>query len=452
MSDAPTLGRIREMMRAKGVRRLLVKYLSPNDNSKNQVYLGGDLGVVNVIPAGEPAPGTSGSHAEPIFKAPLTMAWLGDRGEIAGAPFAQLILYPQYPEVRLSGFLRKASFAPSALMNSRAPGRILLLGITGDESVIAYAAGAGTAIANELEALKPRLEEEGVLRVVPLTVAEEVGDSQSRLLAALCEVHQAGWISPWALQADGSSRECKGTNCLGVTLESQLGILANGRSEPDFEGWEVKAHTVSSFDRPSSSAITLMTPEPTQGFYAEAGVVDFVLRYGYLDKRGRPDRMNFGGVHRVGEVCSATGLALVMQGYDRDSATMTSAEGRLALVDKDENVAAAWPFASLLAHWKRKHSRAVYVPGVRRKEPSTAYQYSQRVSLGRGTDYLRLLDAFSTGAVFYDPGIKIEEMSGARRQKRRSQFRVKSGEIGALYHAFGSEAACSTSDAKRGVD
>jgi hypothetical protein len=121
---------------------------------------------------------------------------------------------------------------------------------------------------------------------------------------------------------------------------------------------------------------------------------------------------------------------------------MTSSNGRLALIDARGNVAAAWPFASLLAHWQRKHSRAVYVPGVRRREPSPAYRYSGRVTLGRGTDYLRLLDAFATGKVYYDPGIKVEEMSGARRQKRRNQFRVKSSELSVLYTSFEEDSAC----------
>lgn len=442
MTSAPSLDRVREMMRAHGVRRLLGKFLSPNDNSKNQVYLGGDLGVVNVIPAGEPTAGTSGSHAEPIFKAPVELSWLDADGKRFPAPHTQLILYPQYPEVRLSGFLRGAAWAPKELMRERTDGRVLLLGITESDAVVAFASESGSSIANELEAMRDGLDSEGVLRVVPLSPEQSERSSRARLLAALCRVHRSGWIAPWSLQVDGSSKECRGTNCLGVTLESELGIRANGRSEPDFEGWEVKAHTVRSLDRPGSGPITLMTPEPTEGFYAEAGVVEFVLRFGYPDKLGRPDRMNFGGVHRVGEVCAATGLGLSLEGYDRESETMTSSTGRLALIDARGNVAAAWPFASLLAHWQRKHSRAVYVPGVRRREPRPAYRFSDRVSLGLGTNYLRLLDAFATGAVYYDPGIKIEEMSGARRQKRRSQFRVKSGDLRSLYSDFEAELAC----------
>lgn len=164
MTDSPSLDTVRAMMRDHGVRRLLVKFLSPNDNSKNQVYLGGDLGVVNVIPAGAPVAGTTGAHAEPIFKAPLSLSWLDDEGQAHAAPHAQLILYPQYPEVRMSGFLKSAAWAPRELMTVRGEDRILLLGITGADSIIAYAAAADSRVANELRA-RPSVEAEGVLRV-----------------------------------------------------------------------------------------------------------------------------------------------------------------------------------------------------------------------------------------------------------------------------------------------
>jgi hypothetical protein len=42
-----------------------------------------------------------------------------------------------------------------------------------------------------------------------------------------------------------------------------------------------------------------MTPEPTDGLYKSEGVEKFLREYGYTDKKGRDDRMNFGGVHTV---------------------------------------------------------------------------------------------------------------------------------------------------------
>ena len=44
-----------------------------------------------------------------------------------------------------------------------------------------------------------------------------------------------------------------------------------------------------------------MTPEPTGGHYKIHGVESFIRKFGYPDKMGREDRLNFGGVHKVGE-------------------------------------------------------------------------------------------------------------------------------------------------------
>jgi hypothetical protein len=72
---------------------------------------------------------------------------------------------------------------------------------------------------------------------------------------------------------------------------------------------------VSKFTRPDSgTAITLMTPEPTGGFYKERGVEAFIRKFGYPDKNDRPDRLNFGGIHRAGERQPSTGLTLRLTG------------------------------------------------------------------------------------------------------------------------------------------
>ena len=53
-----------------------------------------------------------------------------------------------------------------------------------------------------------------------------------------------------------------------------------------------------------------MTPEPTHGLYKSKGTEFFIRNYGYPDKLGRPDRMNFGGIHKVGEIHHTTKLEL----------------------------------------------------------------------------------------------------------------------------------------------
>ena len=93
-----------------------------------------------------------------------------------------------------------------------------------------------------------------------------------------------------------------------------------------------------------------------------------------------------------------------------------------------------WDFAKLLEHWKKKHAQAAYVPCVKRQTGNRAYRYGRQVLLGVGADFTKVLQALSLGAVYYDPGIKLENASQPNaKSKRRSQFRVTSKNIPALY-------------------
>lgn len=437
-----SLDQLRAAMRAKGARRLLVKALSSNDNSKNQVYLGGDFSVLNVLPAAEPVAASSGSHTEPIFKARLDFAWLDDTGAAHSAPSAQLILYPQYPEVRFSGFLRGASAAPSELMTSRDAGRVLAFGITGDRRVIGYAVPAESSLAKQLAASNLEVDV-GVFRIVPLDHLYSDQSSRARLLAELCRIHRAGPIHGWRLGAPNERIACTAPNCVGVTLESELGIVPNAKSSPDYLGWEIKAHSVARLDRPTAGAITLMTPEPTGGFYKSHGVAAFVREFGYADKRGRPDRLNVGGVHAIGVRTKSTGLRLALNGYDSDSSTLLRADGELALLDDADRVAASWSFPKLLGHWQRKHAKAAYVPAVRETSSPVAFRYGAEILMCEGTDFLRLLRALADGDVYYDPGIKLENASGEGTTKRRSQMRISFSRLSTLYHGTVLKNACS---------
>jgi hypothetical protein len=411
--------------------RLYAKPLAENDNSKNQVYFGPDFEALNLFPT-ERIDADSSSKSG-IFKAKLRFAWLLSSGNNSEAPGAQLILYPQYPEVRFSGFLLHCKAAPSELMARRLPGRVLFLGVTADQRVLGYVVGADSEIAADFRAVGYAVTA-GVFVQIGLPTTPALSDSRPRLIEELGRVHRLGWINSKQLAEDGSVRPCQAPQCGGFTLEAELGIAKNSRTEPDFLGWEVKQHGVTSFVRPDSgSAITLMTPEPTGGFYKERGAEAFVRKFGYPDKNDRPDRLNFGGIHRVGERQASTGLTMQLAGYDAAKGRITNAAGAIELVSDAGEVAAAWPFAGLLAHWSRKHTRAVYVPSMRRLEPHWQYAYGARVRLAQRTDSLRFLAAMAAGAVYYDPGIKLEHASTDAAVKRRNQFRVASKQIGALY-------------------
>lgn len=157
---------------------------------------------------------------------------------------------------------------------------------------------------------------------------------------------------------------------------------------------------------------------------------------GYADKNDVADRLNFGGVHKVGLRHETTHLTMRLSGYNAVSGRIVAPAGAVALVSDSGEIAAAWSFAKLLEHWSRKHAKAAYVPSQCRQEPARQYCYGHMVRLAEGTDSLRLLGALGSGAVYYDPGIKLENASSPKpKHKSRSQFRIASKNIAALYDA-----------------
>lgn len=420
--------------RKAGAVRFFAKRLAENDNSKNQVYLGGDFTVLNELPliAFRPRPSDKGRA---IIHADLPLSWLLDDGSLSPAPHSKVVLYPQYPEVRWSGFLLGASGAPAALINenARIAGRILVMGVTADRRVIARVHAPDSPLARGLD---ERSTFDGVGTLIELHLDDPL-DQRDQLLAALKKVADEGWVEPVRLNADGTFRPCIGPNCGGVTLESWLGIRANSNAEPDLFGWEIKQFAVRNFVRFAAvSHVTVFTPEPTAGFYATDGVEAFIRRWGYPDTKGRPGRLNVGGRFTIGKRLPRTGLTLRLAGAGQDGATIKDPEGGIILTDDDGTVAAKWPFPAMLEHWNRKHANAAYVPSRRQEDPPR-YCYSPDVYLASGTDFGLFMRGVSTGVVAYDPGIKLEGLGGPRvTTKRRSQFRVAFNELPGLYRKF----------------
>jgi hypothetical protein len=426
-----TLSRLTQIMASAGVKRVYVKQLAQNDNSKNQPYFGSDFESLNILPNQGVRLETSGTRQ--IFKAALNFYWLGDDGLLSRAPGAQLILYPQYPEVRFSGFLQRCEKAPSRLMSGRQRGRLLFLGVGNDTRIIGHVVSAESPIAQEFGELKD-LARVGVFFELPLMAAP---DTRSSLLAELRRIHLLGWLDSRRLLPSGGFGPCESTNCGGYTLEAELGIFPNGFSEPDFLGWEIKQYAVPKFERTNSGVLTLMTPEPSGGYYVTHGVEKFVRKFGYKDKLGRTDRMNFGGIHRIGLRHPATELTLTLVGFDSASAMITNPSGGIELLSDDGELAATWRYADLMSHWNRKHARAAFIPSLRRLAPRRQYSFSPTVRLGEGTDFLLFLRALAAGLVYYDPGIKLESASTSKpKTKQRSQFRIRSGNLSGLYHAL----------------
>lgn len=147
--------------------------------------------------------------------------------------------------------------------------------------------------------------------------------------------------------------------------------------------------------------------------------------------------MNFGGVHKIGKPHHLTNLTLEHIGYDPIHPGKWSPDGVLALLTSSGEVAASWSFAGLLKHWNKKHAKAVFVRSIRLKNGEQQYRFGKTVSLGIGTDFSLFLKAFQDHLLYYDPGIKLEKASSnTPKEKRRSQFRVKSSDLRGLYREF----------------
>lgn len=439
---------LQKQFAVKGVERILWKPLSPNDNSKNQPYFGGDFSALNVIPSGQ-LEVTKTSSAKPstsagkeLIKSALNFSWLDPEGTEYLAPNAKLILYPQYPEVRFSGFLQNSKVAMSKWMQpnkfGRSADRHLILGITDSGVVYGYLAVPGSAIANYLGSVK-RDSITSVFFELPL-LPDRI-DSKTILLNTLSEIHLSGWHKSQRLTRDSNGSinisEYSAANGGGYTLEALLGIFPNGDSAPDFHGWEVKQYSVSSCQKSEniSKAITLMTPEPDGGLYKTEGVAAFVNEFGYPDRLGRPNRYNFGGTHYVDKNNKSTDMSLALAGFHKNLKSF-DVNGSVDLMHGDR-VAASWSYVKLLEHWRKKHSQAVYVPCVATNTQPKEYYYCSPVYLGEGTDFAMYLKSLKSGSIYYDPGIKLEVgENGKSKTKRRSQFRIRFKDVNRLYEKW----------------
>ena len=483
-----SLSKLLQISASLGARRIIFKKLSPNDNSKNQPYLAGHLTDLGFLPTGEiiSSPSTSRKTKDPKrlikFTTSLDYYWLSPEAELYQAPDAKLIYYPQYPEVRFSGFVAKCKFDMGGWMDpakkGRAPGRVLFMGIRNSGEIYAYLAIPDSRIAKEIddyisteltgvlrELYIPRglatgsagkngpvvqnglfdsLEEERVYPKASEEAEEYVlsappGSTQASpkvlLLNELKRIHSKHWILSKRLNKHGVEIAYTAQNGGGYTLEAELGVIPNGIAEPDFYGWEVKQFSVKRFDLIDSKALTVMTPEPNGGMYVDKGVEAFIRKYGYADIKGRDNRFNFNGTHTANQRCEKTGLILVTDGFDTETKLITNGAGSIALLDSAGNVASSWSFTKIMEHWKKKHSKAVYIPSRSKVNDAglKVYWYSNEVRLFEGTSIVQLLKAIGNGYVYYDPGIKLENADTKPVTKRRSQFRIKSVALEYLY-------------------
>lgn len=420
-------------MRKLGASRTLFKLLANNDNSKQQIYLGGD-DIVHLLPHGDLIGSISLSDG-PMYKAAVNLTWISpfEAKEPSPAPGAQLIYYPRYPEVRLSGFLRGSQSAPNQLMRpptkeerayreEHSLNRCLVFGICNDGEILAYCSAWGdeTAIDASLRILNGSASN---VASVFYEIDNKLANGRDLLLTRLHEIYAFGPVRSGRLNASGSLVEYQAMNGAGYTLESLFGIKPNGIAEPDYEGWELKVH--------KAGAMTLMTPEPDMGTY-RLDLGEFLKKYG----RCGETRRDFTGRHIVNVLNDRSGLVMTMEGYDRVRCEVSDPKGGLMLRDHDGVLAAGWSFDKIVTHWSRKHAQTAFVSYEKIGQADVFYSYGPMVYLCSGPLLKSFLNALYTNVIYHDPGIKMELSAGRWRSKKRNQFRTTWKNIHQLYERF----------------
>lgn len=448
-SKALSVKRLIGLYRDQGVSRIYYKLLSPNDNSKNQPYMAGHLTDLAFLPTGEITETGSTSIKQSTAKSnkrqikylvAIDFSWLSAEGKVYPAPDAKLIYYPQYPEVRLSGFLAKTQFDNGGWMDpykkGRSEGRILFFGVKNSGEIIAYLATPESRIAKEIHEY-PSIEMSGVFNELLTSEQKDKRSSKEILISELARIHNKKWISSKRLDASGNLKDYRAQNGGGYTLEAELGVIPNGIAEPDFMGWEIKQFGVKKCHLINSKPLTIMTPEPDGGFYQDQGAEAFVRKYGYSVEEN-PGRYDFTGRHFANDVCAKSGMTLQTIGFDSETGTITDASGSIALLDKYGNPGSVWTFAKIMEHWKRKHAKAAYIPSLSTSANGKyrSYNYCNNVRLFTGTSFTKLLQAINDHHVYYDPGINIKNADTKPVTKRRSQFRIKSAALDNLYDSL----------------
>ena len=428
MVGIATILQLQTLLRNQGVRTAYVKLLSPRqDNDKNQIYLGGGLdGVTNLFPARIEVRSASRSLAKrkssagrPKLEACIDFAWLDGTGVRHDAPNTRIIDYFQYPEVRMSGFLKGCKAGPDALRRRLLGAlgrRILVMGTAGDGKVV------GLVLTERDDPLVgtfpdlPLAGPKGVLRV--LSIDGEAGVAPAELLRLeIAAIVQGGWH--WSrINKGGNIVPFTGAQGGGYTLEALLGVAANGNKAPDKHGFEVKSF--------GGSRISLMTPTPDRGFQGDHTFREFMERYGHPAVNGDGSR-RFTGMHKCGIVNAKTGLGMRVVGYDRESDSFGDAAGVAVEIFHHETgeIAASWSLEKLANCWNAKHANALYITFDSRNDENGAaeYRYSGTWVQGKGTDVWRLLRAIDQGIVFYDPA---DTIYADNRPKNRPQWRINS--------------------------
>lgn len=435
-----SLSEITAQLMTLGLDTALLKILPKNANDKNQIYIASDFGVLYDLFAmtlSERGESTStkdvASTGRRIPEAAFDdFAWIKRDGSLTPAKRVKAIIYPQYPEARLSGLQTIENSIPQSLSVEFAKTasdrkRLLVLGRTPKGACRAMVCiDISDELVHEIAAL-PSFERSKVCK----RLSVDLGGT--RKLEQLLSSVVGKSLRGCRLDASGHTLPFAGTQVCGYTLEHALDIIPNASKNGDLFGIELKTHT--------QLKVTLFTPEPDLGLYAK-DFSGFMIKYGYLDNDGN---YRVTGIHKANVRSARSGLTLRLREYRlKDnhwisapydpSTSLTSKMDSVEVILEDDDgvVAAGWSLERLMNCWGAKHNETVYVPASKESNPNPievadGYEYlitfSPRVMWCHHTSTEQMLKAIHDGVIFLDPAPKLNT-SDPSKSKRRAQWRV----------------------------
>jgi hypothetical protein len=435
-----SLSQLRRAFNRLGCHYLFVKKLAPRqDNEKNQIFLGSDESLLNQWPGTIQARSASTSRRKrwsnpraSKLESLLDLVWVWPGGTLAPAPHARLINYFQYPEVRLSGFMRACAQPPEALRRSRLSHfgtRYLVVGFAGKTT---YATIVESKTFRDHHALRRLCDRSMTVLTQLRTMRGRLGDGRTRLVREVKSLSGTWHPSVSLGPRDRHPRAFHGPQGPGYTLEALLGIPRNSDRASDKFDHEIKAVT--------GGRVTIITTEPDSGYRVRPGFREFMRSYGTPGRKGDGSR-RFGGIFRTPVKHSRRGVCLRVKGWDLDTARPSGDRPvSIQLWDpRRRRVVSSWSLEKLALSWTKKHANAIYVQCTRRKSVRRAteseYRYGPQVIVCSKTDVFRFIDAVARGIIFFDPADVVRKDGSSTR---RSQWRVTGGSIPRLAMQLGS--------------
>ncbi|HIF9268067.1 TPA: MvaI/BcnI family restriction endonuclease [Photobacterium damselae] len=430
----------------------LIKALPKNANDKNQIYIHSDASLLNSIFSlsfrdREESTSQTKRASSPGKRIPEAIfesfSWLDNKGKKSETKACKAIVYAQYPEARLSGFLTVDNEMPRSLSvdytkSEELLPRYLIIGATkSGEALAMIAVDPGNEFIREFKALDNYF---GSSVCKAIVIEQETGTQKLKEILRKNVANKT--LLGCRFDKEGNTVPFNGTQVHGYTLEHACGIKPNSDKHGDIFGIELKCFT--------RKKLTLFTPEPDGGLYKDDFNL-FMTTYGYL--QGNAYRLT--GLHRAYKESPKSKLTLKITcqhaikekdpitgskklrfepGYYDPSIPITKQMTDMAVIleDREGKVAASWSLERLLNCWGAKHNEVVYVPAEKipnedpislSKEYNWKVQFTDKVLWCNETSAEKLFQAIHKGIVFLDPAPKFCPDS-PKDTKRRSQWRV----------------------------